>query len=254
MVVEAPPAGWGCDAMWTDDFHHAVHALLTGERRAFFADFDEPGKLVRTLAEGFAYQGERSPFRGAPRGTSTRGLRPGQFVVALQNHDQVGNRAQGERLTELVPPEAAFPLAALLLLGPALPLLFMGEEYGETRPFLFFTSHGDEALARAVTDGRRAEHHTAEGTEVPDPQDPETMRRSVLTHRRDGRHGELWRHHQDLLHLRRRHAALLAERWPEVRVEGATFTLLRPGLTLSVNLGPRPAGGLEGWGWRVDEG
>ena len=254
-VVDPPPAGWGCDAMWSDDFHHAVHTLVTGERRAFLGDFGEPRHLARTLAEGFVYQGERSAFRGAPRGTTTAGLSPAQFVIALQNHDQVGNRPLGERFPALAPREALWPLAALLCLGPGLPLLFMGEEYGEERPFLYFTSHGDPDLARSVSEGRRAEHHHAgEGEEVPDPQDPETRRRSVLSHRRDGHHGELWRHHQELLALRRRHAEVIAGAWPAVAQAGRAFTLRRPGLELSVNLGPEPAGGLPAWGWRVKEG
>jgi maltooligosyltrehalose trehalohydrolase len=238
--------------MWSDDFHHAVHTVLTGERRAFLADFGEPRHLARALAEGFSYQGEVSPFRGGPRGTDTRGLVPAQFVVALQNHDQVGNRAWGERLAQLVPFDALFPAAALLVLGGPLPLLFMGEEYGEDRPFLYFTSHGDPALGKAVTEGRRAEHHTAEGEDVPDPQAPETFRRCVLTHRRDGRHGELRAHYRSLLAVRARHAAALAGAWPEVTVEGRCFTLRRQGLTVKANLAPEPAGGLPAWGWAVE--
>ncbi|WP_176064336.1 malto-oligosyltrehalose trehalohydrolase [Anaeromyxobacter diazotrophicus] len=254
-VVDPPPGGWGCAAMWADDFHHAVHALLTGERGAFYQDFGGMAPLARALAEGFAFQGEPSRFRKKPWGTDTRGLAPSQFVFSLQNHDQVGNRPAGERLAALVPGEALFPLAALLLLGPGLPLLFMGEEYGEERPFLYFTSHGDPALAKAVSEGRKAEHLAEAGAGgVPDPQDEDTFRRSILAHRRDGRHGELWRHHRELLRIRRRHAAALGQRWPEVAVDGTSLALRRPGLEVEVNLGPSPAGGLPAWGWRVREG
>jgi maltooligosyltrehalose trehalohydrolase len=256
-VVDGPPQGWGCAAMWSDDFHHAVHALLTGERDAFLGDFGEVHQLVRALAQGFAYQGERSAFRKAPRGTDVEGLIPAQFVIALQNHDQVGNRALGERLSQLLPREALTPLATLLVLGSGLPLIFMGEEYGEDRPFLYFTSHGDAELARAVTAGRRAEHgghaHLREGQEVPDPQDEETFRRSILTHRRDGRHGALRAHYQAMLAVRRRHAAALAQTWPEVSAEGRCIALRRPALEVTVNLGPTPQAGLPGWGWRVRE-
>jgi maltooligosyltrehalose trehalohydrolase len=254
-VVDPPPRGWGCSAMWTDDFHHAVHALLTGERRTFYADFGGVAPLARALREGFAFQGEPSRYRQKAWGTDTKGLAPARFVFSLQNHDQVGNRLAGERLSALVPPDALFPLAALLVLGPALPLLFMGEEYGEDRPFLYFTSHGDPELARAVSEGRKAEHGAEAGAgAVPDPQAEETFRRCLLTHRRDAAHGALWRHHRELLRVRRRHAAEIGRRWPEVTVDGPCLTLRRPGLEVAVNLGPAAAAGLPPWGWRVREG
>jgi len=254
-VVDPPARGWGCAAMWADDFHHALHALLTGERHAFYEDFGGMAPLARALREGFAFQGEPSRFRNKPWGTDTRGLTPARFVFSLQNHDHVGNRPGGERLASLVPQEALFPLAALLLLGPALPLLFMGEEYGEESPFLYFTSHGDAALAKAVSEGRRAEHvaDAAPGG-VPDPQDEATFRRCVLSHRRDGRHGALWRHHRELLRVRHRHAGEMGRRWPEVSVDRTSVRMRRPGLEVAVNLGPEPAGGMPGWGWEVREG
>jgi maltooligosyltrehalose trehalohydrolase len=246
-VVDPPPAGWGCDAAWADDFHHAVHALLTGERGAFYADFGDPQQLVTALEQGFVYQGQRSRFRGRPHGTGTEGLLPRQFVICLQNHDQVGNRPTGERLSSLVPREALEPLATLLLLGPGLPLLFMGEEHGETRPFLYFTSHTDPELARAVSEGRRAEF-LAEAGEVPDPQAETTFRDS-----RPGLQGDrrLWEHYQKLLALRRRFLDRIGSQWPRVRREGRAYRLERPGLTVTVNLGPEPALGLPGWGWEV---
>jgi maltooligosyltrehalose trehalohydrolase len=152
-VLDSPPAGWGCDAVWADDLHHAIHALVTGERSRFLADFGKPEHVARALSEGFVYQGQRSAFRRRPHGTGTSGLAPSRFVVCAQNHDQVGNRPHGERLSALVPWEALEPIAALVVLGSALPLLFMGEEYGETSPFLYFTSHSDPDLARAVSEG-----------------------------------------------------------------------------------------------------
>jgi maltooligosyltrehalose trehalohydrolase len=255
-VVDPPPAGWGCSAMWSDDFHHALHAMLTGERDAFLADFGEPEHLARTLREGFRFQGEPSEYRKKRWGTPTRGLVPSQFVVSAQNHDQVGNRPHGERLTQLLPPEALPAIAAITCLAPGLPLLFMGEEYGELRPFQYFTSHGDPALAKAVTEGRRAEFiaHTG-GEEIPDPQDAATFERSRLGHRRDGRHGQLRSVYRDLLRIRARHAGVIGSRWPEVRHEGRAFSVVWPGaLTLEVNLGPDPAAGLRAWEWRVREG
>jgi maltooligosyltrehalose trehalohydrolase len=253
-VLEPPPAGWGCAAVWADDLHHALHALLTGERESFLGDYGSPALVRRALAEGFAYQGETSAFRGRPHGTGTRGLAPGRFVTCLQNHDQVGNRPRGERIASLVPWDALYPASALVLLGSGTPLLFMGEEYGETRPFQYFTSHGDPALARAVSEGRRREFIAKGGGEVPDPQDRATFERSRLTHRRDGRHGRLREHYRRLLALRRKHLTAIAARFPDVAVEGTAFTLRREGLVVRANVGAAPAGGLAPWAVEIEEG
>jgi len=252
-VLDPPPAGWGASAVWADDLHHAVHALLTGERAAFLVDYGRPEDVARALAEGFVYQGEVSRFRKKPHGTDVRGLAPSRFVTCLQNHDQVGNRPRGERLSALVPWEALRPAYALLLLGSGLPLLFMGEEYGEPRPFLYFTSHSDPALAKAVSEGRKHEFIAQGGGEVPDPQDPGTFLGSKLTHRRDGRHGELRDHLRRLLAIRRRHRDALVARWPDVRQDGTSFTLARPGLVVRANLGAEPAGGLGLFGLEIEE-
>ncbi|MGZ6099281.1 MAG: malto-oligosyltrehalose trehalohydrolase, partial [Myxococcaceae bacterium] len=246
-VVDPPPAGWGCTAAWADDFHHVLHAMLTGERGAFYTDFGEARELVTALEQGFVYQGQESRFRGRPHGTRTDGLLPRQFVFCLQNHDQVGNRPTGERLASLVPPEALEPLATLLLLGPGLPLLFMGEENGETRPFLYFTSHTDPELARAVSEGRRNEF-ISRAAEVPDPQDEATLRRSRPA--QEGNTG-LRAHYRRMLEIRRQHRDRIGAEWPRVRRDGRAYTLERPGLTVRVNLGPEPALGMPGWGWEV---
>jgi maltooligosyltrehalose trehalohydrolase len=251
-VLDPTPRGWGASSVWADDLHHAIHALLTGERHRFLGDYGRPEQVARALGEGFVYQGERSPFRGKPHGTDPRGLAPSRFVTCLQNHDQVGNRPAGERLASLVPWEALRPASALVLLGSATPLLFMGEEYGETAPFLYFTSHSDPALAAAVSEGRKREFIAGGAREVPDPQDPETFRRSRLSHRRDGRHGALRDHYRRLLALRRRHLAAIAARWPDVARDGTAFTLRRPGLVVRANLGPAPAGGLGPWGLEIE--
>jgi len=248
-VVDPRPGGWGCTAAWADDFHHAVHALLTGEREAFYADFGGPEALVTALEKGFVYRGQHSLFRGRPHGTGTEGLLPRQFVFCLQNHDQVGNRPTGERLASLVPPEALEPLATLLLLGPGIPLLFMGEEQGETRPFLFFTSHTDPELARGVSEGRRSEF-IARAREVPDPQAEETFEASRPSHRGNAR---LREHHRRMLAVRARHRERIATEWPRVHREGTAYRLDRSGLSVRVNLGAEPALGLPGWGWRVSE-
>lgn len=181
---------------WNDDYHNAAHVFATGETRGYYQDFaDRPGeKLARAMAEGFAYQGEVSPQTGEPRGVPCLGQPPSFFVDFIQNHDQTGNRAQGERLIALAGADATRILQAALLLSPHVPLLFMGEEYGETRPFLFFTDfHGE--LAKAVREGRAKEFagHAGHGDAVPDPNDLETFRRSKLDWQRmQSADGQAW--------------------------------------------------------------
>jgi 1,4-alpha-glucan branching enzyme/maltooligosyltrehalose trehalohydrolase len=144
-------------AQWNDDLHHALHVLLTGEQSGYYVDYTRPlAALGRCLTEGFAYQGEWSAYRSAPRGTPSRGLPPTAFVGFLQNHDQVGNRAFGERLGQLTSPEALRAATAILLLAPSIPLLFMGQEWAAPEPFLFFSDFGPD-LAAAVAEGRRRE-------------------------------------------------------------------------------------------------
>ncbi|MGI9027189.1 MAG: malto-oligosyltrehalose trehalohydrolase, partial [Burkholderiaceae bacterium] len=175
----------GYDAQWNDDGHHVLHVLLTGETDGYYVDFAEApeDKLARCLAEGFVYQGQPSIFReGVPRGEPSKDLPPTAFVLFLQNHDQIGNRAFGQRLTTLADPAALWAASALVLLSPQIPLLFMGEEWGATEPFLYFTSYPDEELAAAVRDGRRNEFANARGFSdpasryrIPDPNAPATF-------------------------------------------------------------------------------
>jgi len=179
----------GYDAQWNDDVHHVAHHLLTGERDGYYADFtaDAVGKLARALAEGFIYQGEPSVFRdGEPRGEPSGHLPPAAFVGFVQNHDQVGNRAFGERLTTIAEPARLEAMRAVVLLAPAPPLLFMGEEWGATTPFLFFTDFHDE-LADAVREGRRREFERFPAfadpearEQIPDPNARDTFERSRL--------------------------------------------------------------------------
>ncbi len=175
------------DAQWTDDWHHCLHVLLTGEREGYYEDFQVPAEqLARCLAEGFAYQGEPSKHAdGARRGTPSAHLPPSAFVICLQNHDQIGNRALGERLTTLAHPLALRAGVLLLLMTPQIPMIFMGEELAEQKPFLFFTDHHDE-LADAVREGRRKEfaHFRAFAdaemrARIPDPNARETFDMSV---------------------------------------------------------------------------
>jgi maltooligosyltrehalose trehalohydrolase len=177
------------DAQWNDDFHHVMHVLLTGEQEGYYIDYrDEPAtKLARSLAEGFIYQGDLSPHRdGERRGEPSAHLPPTAFVMFLQNHDQVGNRALGDRLTTLANPHGLRAASALLLLIPHIPMLFMGEEIGTKQPFLYFTSHTDPQLAEAVRNGRRQEFakfpafaDPATRERIPDPNDEQTFHDSI---------------------------------------------------------------------------
>jgi len=175
------------NAQWTDDWHHCLHVLLTDECEGYYEDFQAPSQqLARCLAEGFAYQGEASKHAGGkPRGGKSTHLPPAAFVICLQNHDQIGNRAMGERLTTLAHPDALRAGIVLLLMTPQIPMLFMGEEWGETNPFLFFTDHNDE-LANAVREGRRKEFahfaaftHPETREKIPDPNATQTFLKSV---------------------------------------------------------------------------
>jgi maltooligosyltrehalose trehalohydrolase len=179
----------GFDAQWNDDAHHVLHVLLTGETEGYYEDYVEDcaTKLARSLAEGFIYQGEPSPHRnGAPRGTSSSDLPPTAFVMFLQNHDQIGNRAFGERLTALADPAALEAAIALQILSPQIPLLFMGEENASRTPFLFFTDHQNHELADAVRNGRRQEFakfaafaDAATREAIPDPNAQTTFQQSM---------------------------------------------------------------------------
>jgi malto-oligosyltrehalose trehalohydrolase len=177
-------------AQWNDDFHHTAHLLATGERDGYYLDYQDgpAGKLARCLAQGFTYQGEASRFRGGtPRGEPSADLPPTAFVNLLQNHDQVGNRALGERISELASPEALRTLSALLLLAPAPPLLFMGQELMAASPFLFFCDFGED-LAKSVTQGRRREFAHFERFSNPKArQSIRTIRRPSCAPRSTGR-------------------------------------------------------------------
>lgn len=181
LVRPRTAGGYGLDAIWSDDFHHAVHAFFTGERKGYYQDFGRPQQIVRALEEGFVFQGE--PFRfwqGRSRGTSSRTVPAPAHIICTQNHDQAGNRARGERLTVLAPRGARMLAAALLLLAPQTPLLFMGQEFDERNPFQYFTDYGDPGLQKAVSEGRRNEFKDFAFQDVPDPQDPATFERSKL--------------------------------------------------------------------------
>ncbi len=211
LVLSPDVGGLGLSAQWSDDFHHAVHTLITGESAGYYQDFGGVAALGKAYRQGFVYTGEYSPCRGRRHGTSARNVRASQLVVFVQNHDQTGNRKTGERLGHLVPFECLKLAAGLLILSPFLPLLFMGEEYGETAPFQYFVSHSDPDLVEAVRSGRRAEFSSfGWGGDVPDPQSDATFLRSRLNHglRDQGRHKTLQDFYAELLRLRKTAPAL----------------------------------------------
>ncbi|HVS61950.1 MAG TPA: malto-oligosyltrehalose trehalohydrolase [Thermoanaerobaculia bacterium] len=202
--------GCGFDGQWCDDFHHALHVSLTGEQVGYYVDFDGLPSLADALQNGFVYRGQHSTFRGRRHGVPSRGLDGSRLVVCAQNHDQVGNRPRGERLAGLVEHEDLKLSAALLLLSPFVPLLFMGEEDADESPFLYFVDHHDPELLRAVRDGRCEEHSGFSAAGVPDPGALETYTSSKRRRPEEGdrRRLSLRALYARLLELRRSHSAL----------------------------------------------
>lgn len=201
--------GYGLDGQWSDDFHHAAHSNLTGEAGGYYADFDTLGALAKVLQDGFFHDGSYSSFRlrshGRPLDKDVVTAR--QLVVAVQNHDQVGNRAAGDRLTETLGYEQLALAAVLNLASSATPMIFMGEEFGASTPWQFFTSHPEEDLGRATAEGRLREFSRMgwDPSQVPDPQDPQTFQDSKLVweEAEAGGHARLHQLYKDLLRLRR---------------------------------------------------
>ena len=211
-VINTPEAcGYGLDAEWADDLHHAIHAALTGEHSGYYADFGGITPIATALRTPFVYDGRFSVHRNRRHGAPATGIPTDRFVACIQNHDQVGNRAVGDRLTTIVGLRKSRLAAALFLLSPYVPLLFMGEEYGETNPFQYFVSHGDPKLIEAVREGRRKEFESfGWGDDVPDPQSEETFARSRLDRSRISQpeHRGMLALYKELLRLRHAESAL----------------------------------------------
>jgi maltooligosyltrehalose trehalohydrolase len=214
--------GFGLDAQWHDEFHHAVYGYLTGANRAYLAGFDRLEPIQKAITEGFVHDGAYSAFRRRRFGSSSRD-QPGQrFVAFLQNHDQVANTSHGLRLSRLISLDQYKLAVSLLLCSPYLPLLFMGEEFAETSAFEFFTSYGDPALAQAVTEGRRREvGELAIAGDFADPQAPDTFARSRITWSLidEREHASMLRFYRDLIALRKRWPCLSNGRKDLTRVQ-----------------------------------
>jgi maltooligosyltrehalose trehalohydrolase len=279
MLKPASEGGWGLDAVWADDFHHQARRLLAGDTEGYYADFTgSAGDLAETIRRGWFYTGQVSSHLGGPRGTDPVGIPASRFVVCLQNHDQIGNRALGERLNHQIEPAAYRAASALLLMAPETPLLFMGQEWAATTPFLYFTEHHPE-LGALVTEGRRAEfrHFSAFSDpavreRIPDPQAESTFLASRLQWREctEALHAATRRFYQALLTLRRSELALHGGggSFSVVALDAGTLALRRADATAAFQvvvrltgsgsvlradhaLGPPGSGGFPAGGWSL---
>ncbi|MGH3796617.1 MAG: malto-oligosyltrehalose trehalohydrolase [Pseudonocardiaceae bacterium] len=251
LVTPQAAGGYGLTAQWDDDIHHCLHATLTGERHGYYGDFGALPGLARTLHGAFFHDGRWSSFRQRTHGrrVDTATLPGWKFLAYLQNHDQVGNRATGDRISATLSPGLLACGAALVLCSPYTPMIFMGEEWGAATPFQFFSHMPDSALREAIRDGRYAEfaHHGWTDVDVPDPNDEQTFLRSKLDWAEPATepHGALLRTYRELIALRKRHAELSDPRLDHLTVtvdeQQRTVVLHRGSLRVVVNLGTQPA-------------
>jgi len=250
MVTPREAGGYGMDAQWNDDFHHALFTILTVDEpgRGYYSDFGSFEKLAKSLTEMFVYDGIYSRYRLRTHGRPVQGLSAHHFVGFIQNHDQVGNRAVGDRLENIVGMERAKVTAGIVLTAPAVPLIFQGEEFAASSPFQYFADHDDPQMAKAVSEGRKREF-AAFGWDprvIPDPESAETFERSKLRwdEANEGRHKEMLEWYRKLIHLRRRSAALNDGDLGHVKVqfdeEQRWLSMGRGLVKVMFNLGNRP--------------
>jgi maltooligosyltrehalose trehalohydrolase len=238
------PVILGIDAQWSDDFHHALHTVLTGETAGYYVDFGTLADLAKALRHAYVYDGRYSRFRRRRHGRKPQNLSGWRFLGYLQNHDQIGNRARGERAGARMSAGRLKIGAALVLCSPFIPMLFQGEEFGATAPFLYFTNHDDPDLGRAVSEGRRREAAAFGGnpTEVPDPQDPATFQKSKLDWSELDRepHASLLAWYRRLIQLRKSTPDFTDGRMDRTEVRFSEsekwLTVRRGGRSIAVNL------------------
>jgi maltooligosyltrehalose trehalohydrolase len=236
--------GWGMDAQWSDDLHHALHSVLTGETSGYYEDFGELEDLAKALKEGYVYSGDYSANRRRVHGRRALGLSGHRFLAYSQTHDQVGNRARGERLSQLLSPGLQKIAAALVLMSPFVPMLFMGEEFSASTPFQYFTQHEDRQLGLNVSEGRKNEFVAFgwDPNQIPDPQDEETFLRSKLDWSEVGRgvHVEMLDWYKRLIAVRKQLPALTDGRLEEVGAcyseSDCWFVLTRGPVQVACNL------------------
>jgi maltooligosyltrehalose trehalohydrolase len=257
VVTSIDLGGYGLDAQWDEDFHHSLHTVLTGEQRGYYSDFGKLEQLAKTLRCAFAYDGQYSAYRDRRQGKSAARLSGHNFIGCMQNHDQVGNRAKGDRISHLISPARVRIGAAVVILAPLIPMLFQGEEWAASSPFQYFTDHQETDLAHAVSEGRKKEF-AAFGwrpEDIPDPQDDATFKRSKLDWREAAHepHKSILDWYKQLIRLRTNTAALRDGRFSEVEVEydelHRWLVMNRGPITMAINLGeqkchlPIPASG-----------
>ena len=246
--------GFGHDSQWCDDFHHALHTLLTGESEGYYADFGNLEHLATALEQGYVYTGQYAPHRRRNHGNAPVGCTGENFIVCSQNHDQIGNRLLGDRLAALVDFERLKLAAATVILSPFIPLLFMGEEYGESAPFMYFVSHSDPDLVRGVREGRQQEFRAfGWDKEVPDPQSLEVFQQSTLNWQQaETKQGRALRSlYRQLIQLRQQQPALAnldrdavqVQSWPSQSALLVVRSGGEPPLWLALNFGEAPAQG-----------
>ena len=251
LITPREAGGHGLDAQWSDDFHHAVHVALTGEADGYYADFAPLSALAKVCERGFFHDGTFSSFRGRTHGhpVDTATMPAWRLVVCSQNHDQVGNRARGDRITEALDDDQLACAALLTYAGPFTPMLFQGEEWAASTPFQFFTSHPEPDLGRATAEGRLAEFERMgwDPAVVPDPQDPATFERSKLdwSEATGGRHARMLEVYRSLARLRRERPELTDPSFGatscSVDEERRVFTMRRGDLLVAVNFGDTEA-------------
>jgi maltooligosyltrehalose trehalohydrolase len=247
LVTPREAGGYGLDAQWSDDFHHAVHVALTGETEGYYADFEPLSALAKVCERGFFHDGTYSSFRDRDHGVpvDTDRMPTWRLVVGSQNHDQIGNRAAGDRLTDHLDEHQLGCAALLTMAGPFTPMLFQGEEWAASTPFCFFTSHPEPELGRVTAEGRFEEFEWMgwDPAIVPDPQDPDTFRRSKLdwSETESGRHARLLAAYRRLTELRRAHPDLTDPAFGSTSCaadeESRVFRMRRGGLLVVVNFG-----------------
>ncbi|MBV8357869.1 MAG: malto-oligosyltrehalose trehalohydrolase [Deltaproteobacteria bacterium] len=247
VVTSAERGGYGLDAQWDEDFHHCLHTVLTGERSGYYADFGKLEQLAKTLRRAFAYDGQYSAYRDRRHGKSASGLSGHNFIGCLQNHDQIGNRAKGERISHLISTARVRIGAAVVMLAPLIPMLFQGEEWAASTPFQYFTDHQEADLARAVSEGRKKEF-AAFGwhpEDIPDPQETAAFQRSKLiwTEAAHEPHKSILDWYKRLIHLRASVHQLRDGRFNEVDVnydeDQRWLVMSRGPITMAINLGER---------------
>ena len=253
-LIAPRPEGYGLTAQWSDDFHHALHVALTGETSGYYEDFASLAALAKTIEKGFFHDGTFSSFRGRNHGHPIDTSLPAwKLVTFAQNHDQIGNRATGDRLSASLDWGQLAIAAVLTLIGPNTPMLFMGEEWGASTPWQYFTSHPEAELGRIVAEGRIKEFERMgwDPAVVPNPQDPETFSRSKLDWREleSPQHARLHTLYRELIALRRERPELIDPDWSKVRAqcddERRTLRMDIGGLSVLVNFG-NEAQGFEG--------